>query len=51
MEKAKEILVANKDISISELSYKLGFKNLSHFSKAFKEFYKLSPREFIGKQK
>ena len=48
MEKAKEILMANKDVSISEISYKLGFKNLSHFSRTFKEYFNQSPRECLN---
>ncbi|GHV15722.1 sensor histidine kinase [Bacteroidia bacterium] len=34
-------------ISISEIAYKSGFSSASYFTKCFKEFYKVSPTEFI----
>lgn len=32
---------------ISEIAYKSGFSSASYFTKCFKEFYKVSPTEFI----
>jgi AraC-like DNA-binding protein len=32
--------------SISEIAYSWGFCDLSHFSRSFKQKYRLSPREF-----
>ena len=32
--KAKEMLL-NSDLNVSEVAYEVGFKNLSHFSRAF----------------
>lgn len=34
-------------ISISDIAYKSGFSSASYFTKCFKEFYKVSPTEFI----
>lgn len=38
-------------ISISEIAYKSGFSSASYFTKCFKEFYKVSPSEFIKDNK
>jgi signal transduction histidine kinase/DNA-binding response OmpR family regulator len=40
--KAKEILM-NSDLNVSEVAYEVGFKNLSHFSRAFTEAFGLNP--------
>ena len=40
--KAKEMLM-NSDLNVSEVAYEVGFKNLSHFSRAFREAFGLSP--------
>lgn len=45
IEKAKEKL-STTDLSISEISYQLGFEHLQSFSKLFKVKTKLSPLEF-----
>ena len=45
IEKAKEKL-STTDLSISEISYELGFEHLQSFSKLFKTKTKLSPLEF-----
>ncbi len=42
---AKEKLEVSED-SISEVAFDCGFKDLSHFSKFFKQEYKLSPSEY-----
>lgn len=34
-------------ISITEIAYKSGFSSASYFAKCFKEFYKISPTDFI----
>ncbi len=49
MEKAKEMLMLNNDISIAELSFKLGYKTNSHFSRVFKEYFNKTPRAFLTK--
>jgi len=45
MKQAAELLSSQK-IGISELTYALGFSNLSHFSKSFHEYYGMSPRDY-----
>ena len=44
LEKAKELL-ENTDLTISEISYKVGFSSPSYFTKCFKEEYGLIPKE------
>jgi YesN/AraC family two-component response regulator len=44
-------LLISKKYSISEVAYATGFLNLSHFSSTFKEFYGVSPKEYVGKFK
>lgn len=34
-------------LSITEIAYKSGFSSASYFAKCFKEFYKISPTDFI----
>ena len=38
-------LIRKTELSISEIADKVGFSNKSHFSKSFKNFFKLSPNE------
>lgn len=45
MEHAKE-LFQNKASTVSEVAYKCGYKDVSHFSAAFKNFYGFSPQKF-----
>ncbi|OXA90494.1 helix-turn-helix domain-containing protein [Flavobacterium hercynium] len=45
MEHAKE-LFKNKAATVSEVAYKCGYKDVSHFSAAFKSFYGFSPQKF-----
>ena len=40
--KANEMLM-NSDLNVSEVAYEVGFKNLSHFSRAFTEAFGLNP--------
>lgn len=44
MEHAKE-LFQNKSMTVSEAAYKCGYKDVSHFSAAFKNFYGFSPQK------
>ncbi len=46
VEKAAAVLIRNQNISISQLSNKFGFNGSSSFSRAFKQFYNVSPKEF-----
>lgn len=45
MEYAKE-LFKDKASTVSEVAYKCGYKDISHFSAAFKSFYGSSPQKF-----
>lgn len=40
-------LLANNKLTVSEVCYALGFTNLSHFSTVFREFYGMSPKEYM----
>lgn len=46
IEKAASYLLHKKEIPITEIAEKVGFANLSSFSRAFKKFYGISPQEF-----
>jgi YesN/AraC family two-component response regulator len=41
-------LLKSKNMSISEVAYRVGFSTLSHFSSSFKEFHGVSPTEFLA---
>lgn len=49
LKQAGELLLSKK-FSISEVAYSVGFSSPSHFSSSFREFYGLSPKEYIDKQ-
>ncbi|SHE33033.1 hybrid sensor histidine kinase/response regulator transcription factor [Dysgonomonas macrotermitis] len=40
-------LLTGKKLTISEVAYATGFSSLSHFSNSFREFYGLSPKEYM----
>jgi signal transduction histidine kinase/DNA-binding response OmpR family regulator len=42
-------LIAGKSATISEISYQVGFNNLSYFSKCFKELFGILPNEYADK--
>jgi AraC-like DNA-binding protein len=44
--KAVELIASGK--SIKEVSYVLGYKQSSHFSRDFKRFYGVAPSEFLA---
>ena len=46
LEFAKEMLV-NKEATISEVAYQTGFSSPNYFSKCFKEYAGVSPKEFL----
>ncbi len=50
LEHAKSLLL-NSDMNVNEVCQESGFRNSSHFNKAFKERYKLPPNQFRIKQK
>lgn len=41
-------LLKGTNLSIEEIALMLGYSNSSNFYKAFREYYKVSPREYIG---
>lgn len=45
------LLLKTSDKSISEITFDCGFKNVSHFSRIFKEKFNLSPSKFRSEQK
>lgn len=44
LEKAKEMLVTT-ELTVSEISYKVGFSSPSYFTKCFKNYYGMIPKE------
>ncbi|WP_182925272.1 helix-turn-helix transcriptional regulator [Acinetobacter baumannii] len=38
------------NLSISEVAYKLGYSDISSFSKAFQRWYGISPKQWISQQ-
>ena len=49
MKRAKQILEDTHNIRVSEVAYMVGFSDPKYFSKRFKEFYGVSPSNFIKK--
>ena len=47
IEKAKQLLI-NKDLSVSMVAEKCGFKSLHYFSRAFKQEEGISPSEYVN---
>ncbi|MFW5872496.1 MAG: helix-turn-helix domain-containing protein [bacterium] len=43
LDKAMHLLKSNPDITISEVAYAVGFKEVTNFSRAFKNHYGISP--------
>ena len=41
------LLMKNTSLSIEEISALLGYSNHSNFYKAFKEYYQMTPREYL----
>ncbi len=48
IEKSASFLLHKEELSITEVSEKVGFSSLSSFSRAFKQFYGMSPVKFKG---
>ena len=48
MKQAAYLLVNNK-VNVSEVAYRVGFSSHSYFSSAFREFFGLTPKEFVAK--
>ncbi len=45
MKEAARLLKENK-MSVSEVGYQIGFTNLSHFSRVFKEHTGMNPKQY-----
>ncbi|MBN1117244.1 MAG: response regulator [Bacteroidales bacterium] len=50
LQKAAELLLKNEN-TISEICSMVGFSSTTYFSSCFKAYYKLSPKEFIDKER
>jgi AraC-like DNA-binding protein len=51
LQQAATLMTENAALTVSEVAYKVGFSNLSHFSTSFKEKYGLSPKEYMEQNK
>jgi AraC-like DNA-binding protein len=49
--KQAALMLTEKKLTVSEVAYAAGFGNLSHFSTSFKDFFGMSPTEYIDKTK
>ncbi len=43
---AAETLLRNSSLKITEISNRIGYSSIEHFSNAFKKFYKVSPGQY-----
>ena len=48
MKQAAYLLVNNK-VNVSEVAYRVGYSSHSYFSSSFREFFGMTPREFMTK--
>lgn len=51
VEKARNLLLINKNIDLATLSQEVCFFDQSHFTKAFKKNYSISPKKYINSPK
>jgi signal transduction histidine kinase/ligand-binding sensor domain-containing protein/DNA-binding response OmpR family regulator len=51
LQQAATLMTENPALTVSDVAYKVGFSNLSHFSTSFKEKYGVSPKEFMERGK
>lgn len=47
IQKAKNLIMANRDLSMQEIAKQCGFNSASYFAARFKEYEKISPSKFI----
>ena len=48
LKQAASLLVNNK-VNVSEVAFKVGFTTHSYFTRAFRDYFGMSPKDFIGK--
>jgi AraC-like DNA-binding protein len=48
---ARQLIAANPDISLSQLTYQTGYSDQAHFSKNFREMFDISPADFKRQMK
>lgn len=46
IKKAVELLKSNKNLSISDVAFFVGYESVSHFNRAFREILGISPKEY-----
>ena len=47
--KQAAFLLANNQVNVSEVAYRVGFASHSYFTSSFKEFFGMTPREFVAR--
>lgn len=47
--KQASLLLTDRNLTISEIAYAVGYSNPAHFSASFKAFYGVSPTEYAGR--
>ncbi len=50
IEKSKQLLLSDENLSIGEIAEELKFSDIYHFSKTFKKYNKMSPSQFMAKE-
>ena len=48
MKQAAYLLVNNK-VNVSEVAYRVGYSSHSYFSSSFRDYFGMTPREFVAK--
>ena len=46
LEKARDLLQAQRDLNISEIAYRVGFKDPNYFTRTFREMFGIPPSVF-----
>ena len=41
-------LLINNNVNVSEVAYRVGFSSHSHFSNTFREYFGMTPKEFVA---
>ena len=42
-------LLANNKVNVSEVAYRVGYSSHSYFSSSFRDYFGMTPREFVAK--